>query len=214
MRYESLIQIDVGNDFPIDDDEGLPLEVLARVIKRATCPEDNWLFDVGKAHSKLASITERVSDRLWLVMKVYQDLSTAILRQVFGNVSDQWLPQYRKRRLGSIFSQWPKTSSVTRRENHCAHDRYSIVDDFEDKSWFCEQRKQKGGHGGPPLSNDNSFDGLRGLGRVAHYQVKRAWRDFAKTAIAIKRNCNADCRILTVEPKTTFLKTVEDLIHM
>src|ERR1044071_7379142 len=52
------------------------------------------------------------------------------------------------------------------------------------------------------------------LGRVANDQIEGAWGDFAKAAVTIQRNSDADRGIVSGEAEAAFQQTVVNLIHV
>jgi hypothetical protein len=65
-------------------------------------------------------------------MKIDNRVGHAVIRQVLGDISNEWLAQNRKRRLSPVGGQGPKALTVTGGENHRFHAR-SILAGLERK---------------------------------------------------------------------------------
>src|ERR1044072_3475132 len=56
VRFERGIEVDVGGDLAVDDDEGAAFQKCARVVERAARAEDRRLVDVVEAHAEAREI--------------------------------------------------------------------------------------------------------------------------------------------------------------
>src|ERR1041384_8131198 len=89
MSFDRGVEIDIRNDLAVDDDKRLALEELARVVERATRPEDHRFLDVMKFDSETTAVTQRPPHRLRTVMQVNDDLVDAIRGEVLGDITDE-----------------------------------------------------------------------------------------------------------------------------
>ncbi len=89
MSLERSIQIDIGDDLSVDDDERLTFEKLSRVIESATRAEDYRLFNVMQLDAEATAITQRTPHRLRPVMQVHHDLVDTVTGEILGNITDE-----------------------------------------------------------------------------------------------------------------------------
>src|SRR5258707_210183 len=102
MMGQGCIQIEIGDQFAVNNREGLSVKKGARIIKRTAGAENYRLVHVLEMHAKVAAITERALHRFGLVMKIHDHVFDSEARQVFGDVANQWLSQYGQRRFGAV----------------------------------------------------------------------------------------------------------------
>jgi len=90
MSLDRSLQVDIGNDLPVDDDERLAFKKLSRVIERTARPENYRFFNVMQLDAKTTAITQRTPHRLRPVMKVHHDLIDSIRGEILGDITDEW----------------------------------------------------------------------------------------------------------------------------
>ena len=192
MRMLGGVEIEIANELAVDYEKRFRVEEGASIIKRAAGAENDWLFNVTKLNAKLATVTKCFADGVSAVMQVHQDVAPSIARQVFGNVTDKWLPQDWNCRFGAIFRQRPEACAVTGRQNHCTHAEYSKRSRADRDRYFNA------------ILTKGRLERLGSFGGVANHQVKGPRRDLPKATVAVQRDCNADSGVSTGKLKTAF----------
>src|SRR5712692_6556500 len=80
----------------------------------------------------------------------------------------------------------------------------------QDSCWCCLPSDESLGYFRSSASRTQS----RRLRRIPYYQIKRPRRDFAKAAVAVERNCDADRGIVAGETETAFDQLVVNLVNV
>ena len=111
--------------FPLTAMNVSPSEQRAGIVQRSTGAENLRLFNVVKFDSELTAISEGKSHRLRAMVKVDDHFIATVARNIFRNVTNQWLAQDWNCRFGAIFGQWPQTGAIAGGKNHCAHGKHS-----------------------------------------------------------------------------------------
>jgi hypothetical protein len=99
-------QVDVGQDIPIQDEEG-PVEEPGQSSGRPGRAEQPLLIGVGERDPEAVAVPEIVEDRLRLVVQIDRDLGDAMPTQQGDQVLQNRAPPDRHHRLGPLQRQGP-----------------------------------------------------------------------------------------------------------
>src|SRR6185503_138725 len=121
MSLQRGVQVNISDYLSIDNYECLAIEQGARVADASARAQDFRLLNIMQLDAKLAAVAKRPAHRLRTMMKVDDYLIATVTREVFSNVTDEWLTQNGDGRFGAVFRQGPQPRAVASGKNHCAH---------------------------------------------------------------------------------------------
>src|SRR5215203_6384512 len=99
MRFDGFRNVDVGDDFAVDDDERIVFEQLPRIVERARSAEYfGYFFRVMNIHAVIVAVAEDLADGFGLMMEIDDNILKAEFGDVFGNVTDERFAEKRNRR--------------------------------------------------------------------------------------------------------------------
>ena len=126
MSPQRLVQIAVGDEVAVDQDEGLltPHEALG-LLEAPGRPQDHRLLRVIDLEAEAATVADRSTDRLRLMVQVDHHLLHLEALQVLERVHDDRAVEQGKGRLGSRLGERVHPLSETGRKNHRLHDAIS-----------------------------------------------------------------------------------------
>jgi hypothetical protein len=121
VRAKRRRQVNVRDDLAVDDEEGVAVEQMPRVVERAARPEDGLLLDVVQPDAEAAAVAQRRADGVRPVVQIDDDLAAAVAAEVFGDVADQRFSEERDGGFRAVNGQRPQPRPVTGSKNHGSH---------------------------------------------------------------------------------------------
>src|SRR6185437_12674211 len=161
------------------------------------------------------------------MVKVDDDIVATVASEVFSYITDQRLAQDRNGRFGAVFGKRPQARAVAGGENHCTHERYSILFQhrgdvmtsnrlmqFRVQTLVCALRVM---NSQPKRLNSELLDAIDSLGctrGIANHEIECAGRGFSKARVAVEGNSNTYRRVLAGKLKAAFQQAIVNLIDM